>query len=410
MYATMIACAFASCSKDDEVINGGETAKGDATLDVKIATPLSTKADEDAESDSTITTLGVYVFDNTYNLEGYTISTQGKTGTDNSRKVSGLTAGAKHVIVLANYQPTVTTTTTTLSEFESNVKEYSTESMGNFSMNSKVYDVDLQASVTNYLGYITNDVTDGGHLIPNDSKPVYLYRNVGKVVLTSITLDALDTKYKDAVLDVDSVFILHAVNKSLAVGKGYAWGTTMPTTDYQFLNAVSGTTYEGWKSVITSLTNPTLMQSYLVDPNSYVSDATTSLKDANGFTLKTNSLVKTNVDSFYVYENTNAKTKATLLVVAGKLKYGTITYPTTRYYSIAIGYDGNPDWSKATPTDGSRTASAGLYRNVQYNVALTVKGPGYETPFGPEQKDNTVLDVKVKVAPFGVTSQNVEIE
>ena len=43
MYATMIACAFASCSNDD-VIENGPDAKGDASLTIDLGVK-STKAD-----------------------------------------------------------------------------------------------------------------------------------------------------------------------------------------------------------------------------------------------------------------------------------------------------------------------------------------------------------------------------
>ena len=48
LYATMVACAFASCSNDDDPIdNGGgnETPNAEAVLEVKVATPALTKAD-----------------------------------------------------------------------------------------------------------------------------------------------------------------------------------------------------------------------------------------------------------------------------------------------------------------------------------------------------------------------------
>lgn len=47
MYATMIACAFASCSKDEVIDNGGQdpVAKGDASLTIQVdANNLVTKA------------------------------------------------------------------------------------------------------------------------------------------------------------------------------------------------------------------------------------------------------------------------------------------------------------------------------------------------------------------------------
>lgn len=43
----------------------------------------------------------------------------------------------------------------------------------------------------------------------------------------------------------------------------------------------------------------------------------------------------------------------------------------------------------------------------QYDLTLTVTGPGYQTPGGGG--DPTTLDVQCVVVPFGYVSQDVEI-
>ena len=68
LYATMVACAFASCSNDDDIINGGDDLQGDATLSLKIALP-ETKA-IGTGADNVMNPLTVYVFNGvTDNLE-----------------------------------------------------------------------------------------------------------------------------------------------------------------------------------------------------------------------------------------------------------------------------------------------------------------------------------------------------
>ena len=81
-----------------------------------------------------------------------------------------------------------------------------------------------------------------------------------------------------------------------------------------------------------------------------------------------------------------------------------------RYYSFAIGNTGTV--SEKVPTDfvGLRADDKihGVMRNLQYNTTITVTGPGYKTPVGPKY-DETFLDVKVEVVPFGEVDQDVEI-
>ena len=62
MYATMIACAFASCSKDDVIPGTDPVAEGDASLEIKIESPALTKATVfEGKTDATISSLKVYV-------------------------------------------------------------------------------------------------------------------------------------------------------------------------------------------------------------------------------------------------------------------------------------------------------------------------------------------------------------
>ena len=61
MYATMIACAFASCSKDD-VIDNGPDAKGDASLTIDLGVK-STKADIAADSETAVNNINIFLLE-----------------------------------------------------------------------------------------------------------------------------------------------------------------------------------------------------------------------------------------------------------------------------------------------------------------------------------------------------------
>ena len=87
-----------------------------------------------------------------------------------------------------------------------------------------------------------------------------------------------------------------------------------------------------------------------------------------------------------------------------------MTVEGTRYYPIAIGQ------TKATFSDAAnalldlrnvKANTQGIYRNLQYNISLTVVGPGYQRPTGGG--DATMMDVQVEVVAYGEVTQDVEI-
>lgn len=419
LYATMIACAFASCSNDDDPIdNGGgnETPNAEAALEVKVATPALTKADD--VTDKTISSLAVLVFDvKTGRLESKGVDKAGKAGAS-SVIAEKITAGAKRVLVLANVGSKVSGYTAGLtggveySTVLNDTKDFAEEVDGTLSMNSGVYNVDIQAGVTNYLGYTEDQAKEykGHYLSQAEGKTVKLYRNVAKIVLSKVQVTADATKYKDATLDIENVFILHANKTTKLVGaEGASWGTTV-TDSYSYLNGASNEDYaDTWVKYMTGKEDKKV-QNYITSSSYEKYEGFDWALTQNGITSKAAWGPK-NAFS-YVYENTS-KDIYTLLVVKGKFKYGEVKNPESRYYSVAIGKDGFEDgYSAPDGFEGSRGEGNlnGTVRNLQYNVELKVAGPGYTTPFGPKAEDDTYLDVKVEVVGFGTINQSTEIE
>lgn len=422
LYATMIACAFASCSNDDDPIdNGGgnETPNAEAALEVKVATPALTKA---GETDKTISSLAVLVFDvKTGLLESKGVNEAGKTGDIATSVVAEkITAGAKQVLVLANVANKVSgyTVATKYTDVLADFKDFDEEVDGTLSMNSGVYNVDIQAGVTNYLGYTETEANNynGHYLSQAAGKTVKLYRNVAKIVLSKVQVTADETKYKNAELDIENVFILHANKTTKLVGAdGASWGTTMPAS-LNYLNGAENNMYTNtW---VAYMKDKEKVQNYLTSTDLYdYKDIFSSGLAKTGLTVEGTKTPwePTEKNAFYAYENTS-KDIYTLLVVKGKFKYGDVQAPESRYYSVAIGKDGIPgigeDGTYSAPSgfDGSRSSLSGTVRNLQYNVELKVAGPGYTTPFGPKAEDDTYLDVKVEVVGFGTINQSTEIE
>lgn len=413
MYATMIACAFASCSKDDVPEQGaGNNGDANATLSLKIAAPIATKAATDAD----IKGLCVYVFNGTGTGAAFEAKSSTMTGTDQVLNIP-VSAGDKSIVVVAN---DVDRTVANLGALYALTKDYD-ESLGNFTMNSKTYEVTIAPNVVNYLGYGSTGEAEGHYLTAAGTGAVNLYRNVAKISLSSLQVNTTtsESSYSNAQLAVSSIFVLHGSKATKLVGGAAAWASTESAGDW--LNGATNDEYAAWVTTIKNWIDAATDDQTRTPKHNYLEEkyAPYSATDNHIFTytetLADKVAAKTNITDFYTYENTNTTTR-TLLVVAGKFTYGNLSAADvqTRYYSVAIG-EGVVFDTSAKPSGAEVERTAGVLRNVQYNVSLTVKGPGYETPFGPDGggdggSGNTALDVKVQVVPFGQVSQSEEIE
>ena len=430
LYATMIACAFASCSKDEVIPTPGTEpeAEGDATLSLQVFGSVDTKSNPfgTAVTDSTINTLTAYVFRSSDGSTTNYVFEKSQAATNASdKKVEKIpvTAGMKKVIVLANATATLTAGTSTLENLCAQTLTYSTAEVNGLSMNSAVYTLYVKAGEENCLGYTTKPTGAIDATVSAESatavatSPIYLYRNVAKVMLSEVKMKTgSEAKYPNASLKIDSVYILHArkysnlaANNSIS---GQGWGATAVKVDdvANYLNGVSGGLYQKWATLMNG--KAAVKKYFETATNNYDVTAVTSLGEAvSNFTAtKTSSVSK--VDSFYVYENPAVQGgDTTLLVVVGKFYPDGNTNATNvdySYYTVGIGTDGLGSIAKPAGTLVSRDI-AGVLRNLEYRISLTVNGPGYETPFGPKLDDYTFLDVECVVAPFGTVDQSVEI-
>lgn len=420
MFATMIACAFASCSEDDVPTPGTEpVVEADATLAVRVEGLDVTKSASipDGKTDASISSLHVYVFNSAGALEVVGEADNAQLTTNEVLQTS-VTAGAKKVIVIANHTKQ---TPATVAELCSTTLTYSeNEYNGNLSMNSQVFDLTIQAGKTNCLGYSDDEVsgkanavqavnTTGGTTVTTAAVP--LYRNVAKIKLASIAMkNDSEMKYPNATFQLDSVFVLHA-RKTSSLATVAPWGATTTTGS---LNGVPNNWYAAW---VAKMIGQDKIKNYMTaDYEPYTGGV---LGDNEFRTNKTvSSTAITKVDSFYVYENAINKTNltaadTTLLVVSGKfLPEGDNTVNKdaieTSYYTVAVGIDGVDNINSLNTASG-RTNLEGVLRNMEYQISLTIAGPGYETPFGPRQEDKTFLDVKCVVVRFGEVKQSVEI-
>lgn len=451
LFATMFACAFASCSSDDDPVidNGGggtPVAKDEAVLVVNM-TGVDTKANI-APNENAINaeTTRVIVFNGTDdNAKVEAVGPVNQSlGEDN--KIT-LSPGNKKVLVLANYNGEITQGTTTFSELENKTIDFEGFEGSYLTMNSAVFTVSLKAGEVNYLGYTEDFVNTGnkGHYLSDAAgKPVYLYHNVAKVVLNKIVVDESSTKtqYPNPDLDVKKVFILHAHKKSKLFTEA-AWGETNLSTSYLNAKDNANENSESYTEWVTYMKEKEQVFNYLDADNSDAGYEVENYSDLKlGWKTGINSegeitagtKLETvwgdkNKKTFYIYENpttTESQTELyTLLVVKGDFSYdgyedGSAVRKTdyNRYYSVAVGITGfengyiipSNEYGLTSGLRGEEGNGKGVIRNLQYSVGMTVKGPGYTTPFGPKNDKDAFLAVNVQVVEFGEVIQDTEFE
>lgn len=420
MYATMIACAFASCSNDDVPTpdNGNPDAEGGTSLTVKFDKAADTKASGD------ITSLSMLVFNADGKLEvvGTKATTPAVEEGSDAVAHAELTAGVKEVALIANYIVPTTGEQSLIGKTKAEVfavlnKTFDSELEveGTLTMNSKIYTgVVVAAEKKNVFGFATAPAgyVNVGGLTDTDLKsPVKLYRNVAKVVLNKISTKVAENsnkpRYLDPQLVLKEIFILQGHKKTNLMGENWdQYATT--NVDDEWYSAYAHT--DEWTEkddLYTLVENPTVPEN---TPSWIKTTITGTVTTLNAYET---------ANSFYVYENTDLDNR-TLLVVKGDFSYkisdtGRKT-ESDRYYTIALGENFQVSAGESnvasellalrgvTGNDGKYN---GLYRNLQYDLTLTVTGPGYQTPGGGG--DPTTLDVQCVVVPFGQVNQDVEI-
>lgn len=388
MYATMIACAFASCSKDD-VIENGPDAKGDASLTIKINTK-ATKAV--GEGDESINEMSVFL----YKVTGESKSLAGHQYVGNNYNTNGqivfenLTAGDTYMCVgFAN--------------------------LGDVT--------EAQAAGTAPLGLTTSPLYEATDIpmhgvsseveikaVGNTEAVINLTRDLAKVELTSVTLDMNyligGERYSDYTDGTAKFKFLSASINSAAKDGGYTYSNVGTTTWSDPSAFVGGLT--GWSWVISSdktLSNGGVVN-YVVDGTADLATATQTIgTPAIGATedqkaaYAAQTVAKPTV-VFYVLPNTTAnKTTLTLkgnmqLIGASTASQSNINNTVDGYYNIEIGKDAT------VSGDFNYVAGSGVHANDYFKIQAIVVGTG--SGIAGEQPK---LIVKTTVSPWNEISQ-----
>ena len=447
LFGTMIACAFAACSNEDDPIVGPDqpqTGEVETTLAFAIkGADTKTKAGTQTPAEEKVNNLRVilYTADGNYVASSTTGAT--KDNVDDNREVqmtAKLPAGVTSykVLAVANLSTSFADNVgTSLAAMEQGAP---------FGTGAAIADAGLPMSsgvsaaftVTlgkaNYYGYTTDDIVDYDATkdVIVASEPLPLIRNVARVDLKKVTLD-LNASTKEpgytaisAQLQLQEAFILHARTKAAAADLSTTpswwnltagtWGTiaaqyTASTTELlsgrnvfestpsTFENVV-GTADDGYKTVLSQ----TITQNSTVAVSQELEGISFYILE-NDKTSASREIVVTGDDAV----TNHSHQYATELVIKGKYKVtsatntsGTYKYPEeVRYWPIKIGIDG---------ISGSGAGTGSVHRNYIYEITeATIAGPGYKDPTKKED-DPIQLFVKTKVTDWGRATQAPVIE
>ncbi|WP_106831535.1 fimbrial protein [Parabacteroides pacaensis] len=432
---TIVSGGLFACSSDEAPVSGGEEPalkKGRLALSVRSDKTDATLTKADAP-DADVKTLTLGIFGEEWQIVHTSSATSlpdedGNKNIDETTEPCSVYAGDAQIVVVANASAALQAKlagATSIDEFLSQISELSEETLGStgkgFTMSSKVFTVKFIGDNTlNYIGYggkgdaVTT--THGEGIEIYGSTPVDLVRDVASVSLNSLTLSN-EGNYNSSAFKLKEVFIANAKSLSL-VASSAEWGgiekefSTFPADYGKYW---VGKTFEpaldqGSYKTGTQTTNSSLFQAAIATEGNELSLKTGGISSWTTTDLSHPTAIGR---KFYVYENQKGETgetskkNYTLLVIKGDYTYtldnGEDMVLTDRYYPFII----NDPEDSATEYDGIEKHSY-IKRNCQYEIDLTIAGPGSEYPYEPMISTN--LSVGVKIVPWNVKRMHEEVE
>lgn len=416
-------CALASCGEDDVPKIEEPDLTPDATLSI-VANPdgkirLRAEIEADATPSEIINRLTVLVFsaDGTFQSMADSVAAEGISLTE--IKNIPVKSGVVKVLVIANRDMStalnkrltdVLAMTTTLD------KETHKRSVGLLTMSSQVFDCSITRGKHNRMGY-GNPVSSSDVSLVAD--PINLYRSVARLQLSGLTLKETTSVGTAKSFEADSIFVVNV--KSISKIASLKADDVLESTILLADEAEQWWT-GGWPNAVGVYKTiaKEKMQSYLGysfktppanwDSHPYYDPRRTGIQKAL-IIGGNNSMTKTDAfgigNFFYAYENSRkdgaGMTKdgtQTLLVVKGTYTYvptgaGELKKMENRYYTMIVN-----DATGTTSFDKEVNRHTGIRRNYQYNLHITIAGPGSD---GPYDKDAQAwVTAKVEVLPWGV--------
>lgn len=376
--------AFTACNKNQDEPQQSET---DATISVAVkSADLRAYEDGAGNEDKKVQKLAVMVY------QGDAQVAYKEADVASSLEVTKIqtTAGAKTLVVVANYAnqnlkglslTKVKALTHTLSADDQDPTK------GTFMLTAEPVSVNLQKG-NNYYGYADGD----GNRLSID-KPIELQHIHAGMALTNLTVKFAESYAKLYSVKFDEGQLIALIAKA----QSNVFGESLVNTDANY--------FYGEKHFGTQ-------------PNAYT-PAEANYNEMAELKMALTETGEQERKGFYVLENSSAEhptilcLKATLTQADGSdltadqaqqaVEAGWIVSTTdhSTYYPVLV------NWAKDGYTyEGGHTAKNAIERNNKYEIALTITGPGTNSPEDPTA-ETANLDVKCTVLPWVIVKQNV---
>lgn len=375
--------AFTACNKNQDEPQQSET---DATISVAVkSADLRAYEDGAGNEDKKVQKLAVMV----YQGQAQVAYKEAATAGDLEVKDIETTAGAKTLVVVANFAnqnlkglslEKVKALTHTLSADDQDPTK------GTFMLTAEPVSVNLQKG-NNYYGYATGD----GNRISVD-KPIELQHIHAGMALTNLTVKFAESYAKLYSVKFDEGQLIALIAKA----QSNVFGKPLVNTDANYFYGVKlfGKTDAKYTPAAANYTE--------------MAELKMDLKETGEQERK----------GFYILENNSAE-HPTILCLKGTLtqadgseltadqaqqavEAGWIVSTTdhSTYYPVLV------NWAKDGYTFTGTDEHNGIVRNNKYEIALTITGPGTNSPEDPTQ-EKANLDVMCKVLPWVIVKQNV---
>ena len=448
LFGTMIACAFAACSNEDDPIVGPDqpqTGENNATLTISVKNVARnlTKAVAEGtqtENEAKITDLTVALYDaetGALVASSSDIATEDATADNDEVQFAGLTEKAKlRAIAFANMGE-ISLTGTTINNFVSPVYTMPTAGFSEdyLPMSSGLSDLFILQAGKNYYGY-NKTREEGVNILV--AEPLYLIRNVARIDFKGLSLD-MTKATKDvyvagtATIVPECVFIMHGRTKSNAadMGNGDSWWSTASNTVWGNVSATYAANATDYASGY---------RGDFVNDDAMFTNMSGSIIEGYKASLPTEALIQdiasegaasasiTTAPKFYVFENPQVKAAremngadnfkseelATEIVVKGTYKLenakkvgsdAVYNYAEkTAYWPIKIAVTNEMAAGTADYLNDGK-----IHRNIIYSIDATLAGRGYDDPTVPPT-DFVELFVKTKVLDWGNANQSSVVE
>ena len=374
--------AFTACNKKDDV-----KSETDATISVAIkSADLRAYEDGRGDADMKVKTLAVMVYQGDAQVAYKEAEDAGALEVTKIQT----TAGAKTLVVVANYAnqnlkglslAKVKALTHTLSADDQDPTK------GTFMLTAEPVSVTLQKG-NNYYGYAAGD----GNRLSVD-KPIELKHIHAGMALTNLTVKFAESYATLYSVKFDNGELIGLVAKA----QSNIFGESLVNTD---ANYFYGAKLFGVK-------------------DSKYTPAETNYKEMAELKMALTETGAQTGKGFYVLENSSTE-HPTILCLKGELTQANGTALTeeqaqqaveagwivstedhSTYYPVLV------NWTKDGYTyEGGHTAKNAIERNNKYEIALTITGPGTNSPEDPTA-ETANLDVKCKVLDWVIVKQNV---